>query len=176
MCGNVAGNPYRQPVMKSKWAKMCAQRIQTETLTEPQLRTMRRILANCYNAGKYSMPESKHLTRSEADTLLQMIQQTKPRVSDEQSRKGADWLYNAVYTPRGALRCTDFAREFTAADRDVILQLRERPHFTLNELEDIGRDGWTVFAPVYNAIGLDSFFRYAAVAWQTGRPFVTRHA
>ena len=162
--------------LKSKWARITRDRITSESITEPQLRHMRLKLARAANGGRFSYPESKAPTRDEMAELLRLIATVKPRVSDEQARKGADWLYKQVFTPRGRVRGTEFAREFTDADRAVILELRDKPHFTLNGLTDIGQRDWTVFAPVYNAIGAHSFFRYAAVAWQTGKPFVICHA
>jgi len=163
-------------IIKSKWARMTADRIRSGTLTESQIRAMRRILANSYREGSYGKPASKQATQDEADALQEMVNTLKPRVSDEQARKGADWLYRQAFTPRGALRATAFAREFSEADRAVILQLRDNPHFTLNGFEDVGEPRWPVLVPVYNAIGADTFFRYAAVAWQTGKPFVIHHA
>lgn len=154
----------------TKWAKRTAAKIQAETLTEADIRYLRKRFAAVEDG------DTRYCSLADLEALDELIRNTKPRVSDEQARKGADWLYRMVYTPTGALRRTAFAAEFTARDRDVILALRENPHFTLNGLENVGTYR-AAFVPVYNAIGPDSFFRYAAQAWQSGgQSFIIHHA
>jgi hypothetical protein len=161
--------------VKSKWAKKFAAKIESGELSEGDIRGARLKLARVFNENSRARTVPGCGVH-EACELLEMLKHLKPRVSDAQARKGADWLYGKIYTPHGALRNTEFAKEFTAADRNVVLELRERPHFTCNGFENVGRNGWTFYVPVYNAIGSESFFRYAAVAWQSGQSFILKHA
>ena len=156
--------------MQTKWAKNFAAAIKSGILTEGQIRAARRILANAINRdGCVSC------TKSDAWELIELINLHKPRVTDEQARKGADWLYSVSYTPRGKVRNTDLASQFNDRDRTVIRELQEQPRFHLVELEDVGGT-WSKFAPIYRAVGKSASFDYAAQAWQTGKPFVVRHA
>lgn len=157
------------------WAKKMHAAISSGVVTEGQIRGMKRKFTDLARAGRYGAVAPKNCSAADMDALVSLTEIVKPRVTDEQARKGADWLYSQVFTPTGRERNTDFSAEFSAADKVVIRQLRDNPHFTLVGWEDIGTN-WPHYVPVYAAIGLDSHFRYAAVAWQSGRSFITRHA
>lgn len=150
------------------WTETTIARIESGTLAEPIIRTMRIKLANALNR------ETK-LPHDDVYRICEAIETARPLVTAEQARKGADWLYKSVFTSRGVVRNTDFAREFSADDRAVILALRE---FRLIELRDIGAEHsrWSKFAPVYRAYGAGMYFDYVAQAWQTGQSFIQRHA
>lgn len=161
--------------MHNKWAKRMHAAISSDLVTEGQIRGMKRKFTDVARAGSYGREMPKGCTVDEMEKLVTLTSTIKPRVTDAQARKGADWLYGQVFTPTGRERQTEFAAEFSAADKVVIKQLRDNPHFTLVGWQDIGHN-FPFYVPVYAAIGLDSHFRYAAVAWQSGRSFVIRHA
>lgn len=163
--------------IQSKWARGFAANIQSGLLTEGQIRSARRIMANAANSQRWPNRTTKQCTPDEVEELLDLIREHKPDVTADQARKGANWLYSVNFTPRGKLRNTELAREFSDNDRQVIRELHasDTPAFQLVNLAEIGGN-WVHFTPVYRAIGETMSFEYAAQAWQTGQPFVTSHA
>lgn len=164
--------------MQTKWANKTASIIRSGEVPEGIIRAMRRIMSRAINAGGNSwMTGTPSCTFDDASKLLDLVDEFKPAVTADQARKGADWLYSQVYTPRGVLRNTEFAQQFTAHDRDCILYCRDNPRFDLVELYDTQQDGarYCSLFPVYRCHGSDGrYFDYVARAWQSGgNSFVT---
>jgi hypothetical protein len=166
--------------LSTKWARATALEIKTGELPEGKIRVMRSILARAINkAGNDWMSGTPSCNRDDADAIIELLEEHTPRVTEDQARKGADWLYSQVFTSRGNVRATAFAAEFSEADRAIILQLRARPHFELVGFYDTRENGerYCTLYPLYKAVGESSSFIYAARSWQAGgNSFVTKHA
>ena len=158
--------------MQTKWATRTANIIKSGTVPEGNIRSMRQILARAINAGMASwMTGTPSCTYGDAEKIVELVATENPAVTEDQARKGAEWLYGQVFTPRGALRRTDFAGQFTERDREIIKACRENPRFDLVELYDSTQDGvrFCTLYPVYRCHGADGmFFDYVARAWQSG--------
>ena len=158
--------------MDTKWSNRTANRIRSGEVSERIIRSMRHIMARAINAGLASwMTGTPSCTYSDASALLELIEECAPAVSMEQARKGADWLYSQVYTPTGRERQTEFAREFTERDRDIIRACKDNPRFDLVELYDARQHGarFCTLFPVYRCYGDNgAFFDYVARSWQSG--------
>jgi hypothetical protein len=166
--------------MKPTWYETTRARILAGTLTEAELRILRLRIRRGLNQPYHPRESYKPCTAQQAHTLLELVEDHHPRVSDTQARKGADWLYRLAFRKDGGRRTTPAARQFTDADLQVIREQREVPCFSLIGFDEQSResDGYFVgLAPIYRAHGAHTGFTYVAAAWQSGGAFaVTQHA
>lgn len=158
--------------MQTKWANKTAAVIRSGTIPEGNVRSMRQIMSRAINAGMATwMTGTPSCTYEDAGELLELVAEHNPSVTDEQARKGADWLYSQAFTPRGAVRRTAMADQFTDVDLAIIKACKENPRFDLVEMYDTTQDGarFCTLFPVYRCYGdHGQFFDYVARAWQSG--------
>lgn len=159
---------------KQTWTQKTLTKIASGELSEGEIRMIRQRIGFAFTRG-YA-PRDK-ISPDEARELLMAVAKHCPRVSDAQARKGAEWLYKVNFTPKGARRNTDLAREFSERDLDVIKALQTKPEFKLIDMAESSNGYWTVYFPTYRAISDAGSFDYTAAAWQSGgRTFVESHA
>ena len=110
------------------------------------------------------------MTDEQRDNLISAIGYEKPRVSDEQSRKGIDWLRKQWHTPTGKVRKNN---PFGDYEQDV---LDNFSHFEFVDLYDAATPmatsiGFHSYLPVYRVISKTGghWFDYTAAAWQSGQ-------
>lgn len=150
----------------TKWARTCAERIASGVMTEPEIRKMRSILGKAYKSQRYVYRRgTTSCTAGDADALIALLWEHPVQVSDDQARKGVEWLHSAAYTPGGKRRATEDAQEFTEADLAVLAECKATPRFSL---VDIDREN---FAPIYRCHGAEGSFDYLATSWQNGGAF-----
>lgn len=155
--------------MVTKWEKATRAAIESGTVEEGKIRSMRRIMAKAYNVGLYGSNGSPSCSSDGADALLQLVEEKCPRVTDAQAEKGAAWLRANVFRKDGEPRATEFAQQFT---RDDLHVLRHLSHFQLRGFWDTREDSGGLYCtlfPIYRAVATDgAFFDYVARAWQSG--------
>ena len=160
------------PALSTKWANKTAAIIRSGVIPEGIIVSMRKILARAINVNAATwMTGTPSCNYDDAGTLLELIAQYNPAVTAEQANKGANWLCSQLYTATGAIRSTEFVEQFTAQDREIVLQCRGNPRFDLIELYDTQQDGarFCTLFPVYRCHGANgAFFDYVARAWQSG--------
>lgn len=153
--------------MKTKWANNTVKAINSGDIAEGLIRSIRRITAGAINDHNVSC------TREDAEAILEITERVKPRVSAAQARKGADWLHNSVFTPRGNVRNTDFAACFRESDRKIVQDCFANPCFRLIGFYDTRESSrWCALFPIYRCYGSDgNYFDYVARSWQSGGNF-----
>lgn len=151
---------------RKNWTVRTLAAIASDQVDEAKIRAMRRIIRNTLNDRNADTADNDRM-----HAVAAAVEKHKPRVSAEQSRKGADWLYKQAFTPRGIVRRTEFAQALSEHDLAVIRECLAAPRFQLVELEFCeGRYNYidAVF-PVYRCHGADGkSFDYSARAWQSG--------
>lgn len=159
----------------SKWAKKTAKRILSGELSEAEINKMRSLLARAINFTR----TQAHCTAEEAWELIALLSDHPVRVSGVQARKGAQWLYNVTFTPRGTRRNAAVSAPFKDRDADLIRRLAaaEQPEFWLDGFDDRSNGPNVSLLPIYRAVCGDDYLVYAAGSWQSGGGIeVLRHA
>lgn len=152
----------------AKWAGKAAARIASGELEEEQIITMRSRIARALNPY---ISTAGQCSGTDAEKLLSMIAEVKPKVSKEQAQKGIAWLKGIVHTPSGKVRNTQVAKQFTDADIRVLNECEQVPSAQLV--------GICVksFAPLYQMNSNSESFVYRGASWQSGGAFeIVRHA
>ena len=76
------------------------------------------------------------------------------RVTDEQARKGFNWLYNLYKTPRGIERRNN---PFGYREMDILDEWNEAEGFRFCGWYDDGRFGYHAYTPIYETGGMEYY-------------------
>lgn len=156
------------------WTDTLKARLRERTITESELRFMRRRLREAFN------DRCAYCTSLEAEEVVELIAHIRPSVSPAQALKGVNWLMRLAFRKDGKPRATDAAREFRDTDRQTLQDCCAHPRFALIGFDE-QTDGYghlANLAPIYRCFGRDSmFFDYVSSAWQSGGAFtIVQHA
>ncbi len=147
--------------MKSLYDKYLT-KIVNSVLSEQDIISLRSQL-NGRRSGK--------ITNEQREDLISAIEDHKPRVSEEQSRKGIDWLRKQWHTPTGKVRKNNPFGDYEQYVLDNF------GHFEFVGLYDTATSvavnyfGLHSYLPIYRVLSKTEghWFDYVAAAWQSGQ-------
>lgn len=107
---------------QSKWGELFYARLISQTLTKGQIQAFCTRYSQLVNRThcRGVAYEDRKAAGDEARTLDSAIAKLRPRCLPEHEESGLAFLYGIAFTPRGALRNTDKAKDFTQYDTDFL--------------------------------------------------------
>ncbi len=109
--------------------------------------------------------QNSTLTKSEESDLFDLINEKKPIITTEQTKKGLTWLKNLWETPLGKERKNN---PFSQYEQEVLETFQQ---FRLVDFRDESTNYHRPdYRPVYRVEGKKGSFDYFAYPWQDGRP------
>lgn len=119
-------------------------------------------------AGYSVSVTASKMTNEEIQSLIDMIYDLTPRVSDAQAAKGIGYLRNVAKTPIGNIR-----KNNPFSDYELRVIFDTFSHFTIRGFYDAGK-GMSFMVPIYGCHGFNAGhdqerrFDYYCGAWQSG--------